>query len=226
MLVAALNVSIIVLEIPAWMTHKVVNKSISFFYSKEWSTDLELENFCFAAFQVQRVFCDGNLKYFLIPTEFAGPQIYRRIYFGITVVLRNTTPVVITCIGTCLLVHFIQKKKQIRKLALAEGPAAYRGKEKQLDDLTICLIALAATFACLIVPSSMFSLLLYINFTNCSVYKGIMWMVCFIFLNSSLNFVIYYWKLPPFRKTANQLLSMCPTGKDTSSEKQMVQHVS
>lgn len=168
--------------------------------------------------QVQIVTCEDATRYFLVPTKYTGSQFFRRIFFGISLVLRNTSPIIITCVSTGLLVHFIQHKKKIRKTKLSEGSAISQSqpREEQLGDLTICLISLAVTFTLFVVPVSTLSFLMYINIVNCTILKMVRWAVALGLLNSSVNFLIYFWKLPLFRKGATQLLRGC-SGKEKMS---------
>ncbi len=153
--------------------------------------------------------CEDETKYILFPTKYVGPGLFRATYFAASVFLRNTLAVIVTCIGTGLLVTFIQKQKKIRRKELSEGEANTQQQQQQgeqLDSLTTCLVTLAATFCLFIIPLSCLSLLIYVNYSSCGLFTAIRWGVCFGLLNSSANFVVYYWKLPSFRKAVQNIL--------------------
>ncbi len=167
-----------------------------------------------------KVTCEDKVKYFLVPTQASGSLLFRTIYFSISAVLRNFLPIIITAVSTALLVKFIQKKKRIRRDMLSVSVTVeQRVREDQLNDLTICLIALAVAFVVFIAPITLLSILFYANVTNCIFYKAIRWAGCFSLLNSSTNFIIYCWKMPLFRKATARLV--CPGGgKEEGKQKQ------
>ncbi len=173
---------------------------------------------CISVFQVLKVSCEETIRYFLVPTKYTGSLFFRTIYFGISLLLRNISPIFITCVATGILVHFIQQRKRIRKISLSEGTSTQQAqlREDQLEDLTVCLILLAVSFAIFVFPISFLSFLLYINITNCTIHIAFRWAVPFALLNNSVNFIIYYWKLPLFRKSTNALLRCCG-GKELRS---------
>ncbi len=126
-----------------------------------------------------------------------------------SVFYRDILAMLVTIIGTALLVSFLQKQKKMRRKELSEGNVVNKQQQQQssqLDSLTTCLVTLAGTFFVFCMPPACLSLVLYLNISNCFVYNAIRWGVCLGLLNSSTSFIVYYWKLPPFRKSVKRLV--------------------
>ncbi len=76
---------------------------------------------------------------------------------------------------------------------------------KSLNDLTICLIAVAGAFLILVIPFAVVSIILYSKPKSCSFFKAQYIIGPLTLTNSSLNFFLYYWKLAPFRRAVKKL---------------------
>ncbi len=110
-------------------------------------------------------------------------------------------PALISAIGTGLLTKFLQKQKQVRRSVLSEGSSASKRKdqEEKLDNLTVCLIALAICFLLFLIPFTVSASLRVGDVEECAALRTYTITVSFTMLNSSVNFFISYWLLPSFR---------------------------
>ncbi len=159
-----------------------------------------------------------------VSSNFKSLEILTHIYYPMLRILTLACPVLITVIATSLLVRFILQKQKIRKTILtAEQPtqSADLKKNDQLDNLTIVLVAVALCFIICIFPMSVFILLrLYLKPPSCSPFSVVIYIAEILMsLNSSVNFIIYYFKIPAFQKTLKKIL--CRQGqKEPSSEPQ------
>ncbi len=145
----------------------------------------------------------------MLPTELGNNQKFNELFLGTAVFFLVILPVFLTALATALLVKFVQKRKKIRSTVLSEGPAAPQPQASQLDDLTMCLIAVAVAFFILVMPIAIISILDYTKPTSCSYKQAEALVAAYTFLNSSVNFFIYYWKLPAFRKAVQKVLICC-----------------
>lgn len=119
---------------------------------------------------------------------------------------RYILPVILTTIATGMLVRFIQKRKQKRRM-LSEVPCQIEAEVQgdKLDDLTFCLLAVAISFFLLVVPFAVLSVLLYTEYKACTLNQARAIIPNFALVNSCINFFIYYWKLLPFRRAINEV---------------------
>ncbi len=164
----------------------------------------------------------------LLLNEYAPSQRVSEIYFGIAIFLRHILPVFITVIATILLVRFIQKNKKRRSSILSEGNLGKRNQNStnQLDDLTICLTTVAVLFLLLLVPHSLVSITGYTGKNPCSRRIALSVTFCSDILNSSVNFFVYYWKLPPFRRAVRAVCSCSGVTADPPESRSKVYSVS
>ncbi len=158
-------------------------------------------------------------------SKYSLGQKFNEIYFRVTVFLAATLPVIIITVATALLVRFIQKRQKTRQTMFAEAPSSVNQQQRhELDELTVCLTALAISFLVLVVPFTIWSNVSYTNIFTCSLLKSGFVLLDFNLLNSAVNFFIYYWKLAPFRK-AIQKVCHCKKNEDTDAPKSKVYSV-
>ncbi len=150
--------------------------------------------------QVRVVKCEKTTFYVRVNSKYSVGQKFNEIYFAISVFLRVIVPVIITIGSTALLVRFIQKRKRS-----APSNNQQEQQKRQMDDLTVCLVAVAVCFLVFVFPFSATSITLYTNPTGCLFYNAQYIIVPLTLTNSSMNFFIYYWKLIPFRKAIKNL---------------------
>lgn len=72
-------------------------------------------------FQIHRFECGDRDVYVSLPSRFSMQHKSLDIYFGVSVIVRTTLPVILTFIATGLLVSFIQHRNRVRKDMLSEG---------------------------------------------------------------------------------------------------------
>ncbi len=169
-----------------------------------WNHAKFLQHFTFGQssfLQVGKVQCDGEQYFILVLNSLSGGQRFNEIYFAVSVSLRVVAPVLGSIIVTSLLVVFVQKKKKLNQ-SLASQPS---DKTKQMDDLTVCLVAVAFCFFLFVTPFAVISIMFYGRQTGCSFFRAFYIAVSSAILNSSANFFVYYWKLKPFRKAVKKL---------------------
>ena len=112
---------------------------------------------------------------------------------------------VLTAIATGLLVRFLQQGKQARS-SLHEGQSQQvQDQGAELDDLSVCLTSVAVCFLVCVVPYEVLFSLYFLGYVSCEVKKVRIHATVFPLINSSVNFVLYFWKLPPFRKDVGKL---------------------
>ncbi len=138
--------------------------------------------------------CGTETRYMLFPTNYAGSQKTRIIYQSFVLVVKMVLPAIVTLITTFLLVVFLYKKKKFRKTLDTESHTS-KPSVDQLDDLTVCLEALAVYFSIFLPPLAVVSALVHTNITDCTYLRGIKHVVSLTLTNSGVNFFIYYWKL-------------------------------
>ncbi len=166
--------------------------------------------------QIEKVPCKDRTLYVILPTRFSMSQEFNEIFSGVSTFLRIVVPVIGTVCTTVLLVVFIQRRK-------LQAPSSNREEKhrKQMDDLTVCLIAVSVSFLCLVLPFSVVSILFYTSPTSCSFFTTFYVIVSLTITNSSVNFFIYHWKLQPFRKAVRRMFrkevaTSVVTSSDTS----------
>ncbi len=103
-------------------------------------------------------------------------------------------PIVVTIVGTSLLVSFLQRQKSVRRTVLSEGRATQQRRERgaAMDDLTHCLIAIAVCFFVTIMPQTILIVIMYTSLYTCAFRKTIFITTAFAQLNSTVNFFIYF----------------------------------
>lgn len=221
-LITIVNVTIILMEIPWWISSEVSN----FFSNAKTalvSREIKKKYFTLACFllQIQAFACFDGTRFVMLPTKFAVSQKFREIFFGLSVVVRYGFAIAITLVGTMLLTIFLQKKKRVRKTVLSEGSNVQNCQQKgeALDSLTVCLIIIATLYFVLIMPLTVLAGLLYADLDTCVFNNALTVAISLSLTNSSINFFIYYWKLAPFRKAVKEALSCGRKGSPKSKSK-------
>ncbi len=148
----------------------------------------------------------------LFPTNYSATQKTRIIYQSFVLVVKMVLPVIITLITTFLLVVFLYKRKKFRKTLDTQSHMTKTSIE-QLDDLTVCLVALAVGFSIFLPPLAVVSALVHTNITDCTYLRAIRHVVSLALTNSCTNFFIYYWKLSSFRTAVKELFCFCSKSK-------------
>lgn len=140
---------------------------------------------------------------------------FNKVFNGVTLLFKRTLPVLVTAVGTFLLVIFLPRRKHTRRTILTEGASHTTPNGANLDHLTICLVAVAMSFFIFITPVSVTGSIYYIfrfydtTFTIelCTFYRisGLLFLIALS--NSSAVFLIYFWKLPSFREAVKFLFT-------------------
>ncbi len=156
--------------------------------------------------QIKGFNCPTGTKYFFIPTKYKPSKEVTDIYYASYIIPKYGLPVLVTAIGTGLLVRFLQKQKNVRKAMLSEGPHTNRRKHGEpLDNLTVCLVAIAVCFFVFLIPFTVLASMQYTKIKTCTYLRILPSGVLLALLNSSVNFLIYFWLLPPFKKAIRGL---------------------
>ena len=176
--------------------------------------------------QVHNIPCPTGTKFVILLSSLAPSQTFREIYFGLSVFVRLGLPIMVTAVGTTLLVTFLQRRKKVRNKMLSEVPAITKSelKSEQLDSLTTCLITVALFYFILIMPGTILGIFdatqvksLLTGRKGPCVFSKAVQVVHFLQLtNSSVNFLIYYWKLSSFRNAVRKTVFGCVSTKQSA----------
>ncbi len=175
--------------------------------------------------------CKNKIIYSVQTTTLGQNRALTQAYPVLNVLVSFFCPVIFCVIFTGLLVKFISKRKQVRKTVLTPNSAANNGKydkDTQLDNLTVVLIAVAVCFVMCILPVSLILFVYYIvplSLCSAGSYTLVALQLLSI-LNSSANFLIFFWKIPSFRKSAKSLFCKIQEDEFLPSEVEMATAVS
>ncbi len=152
-------------------------------------------------FQITRFDCESKTVYLKQDSPVNLGKVYHRMYYGISLIFLQLLPVIIICIFTVLLSIFIQRRKQARPQSNNQET-----QERKMNDLTVCLIVVALCFLIFIVPDAIVSAMFVAGVSNCLFFKALYILTILPPINSSVNFVIYYWKLASFREAVKKVI--------------------
>lgn len=189
-------------------------------------------NYPFPCLQIHKIPCDSGRKFVILLSYLAPSQQFREIYFGLSVFLRLGLPIIVTAVGTTLLVIFLKRKSKVRNKVLSElTTSTTQGEHKgrQMDSLTTCLITVAVFYFILIMPGTILGIydsikvksLLSGRSGSCKFKIALGVVLLLLLINSSVNFFIYYWKLSSFRKAVRKSICDCFI-KRTSDQSSLV----
>ncbi len=156
-------------------------------------------------FQIFKTRCENKTVYFTEASKLGSNKLLQTVYQPFVESVSVACPVFITAVVTMFLVKFLIKQKNVRKTVLtSENPNDKRSQEReaQLDNLTVALVGVAVCFLFCVFPSAVYGAVMFsVSYPLCHAfwYTGVI-LENLTALNSSVNFLIFYMKLPAFRR--------------------------
>ena len=165
-------------------------------------------------YTIQEIPCSNTTLMLPLTTGLAENDLYQILYRTIIYAsIRRYIPLLVTSILTYHLVKFLLEKLKIRKTILRGGIHIHGNEADILKDyITMVLTVIALVYVLCLLPGAMYPILrLFVDTAPCYsffVYFAVMADTLAI-LNSSLNFFIYYLKIPVFKKSLKQMAPKC-----------------
>ncbi len=128
---------------------------------------------------------------------------FHRLYYAIQVPLLYVSPVLITAFLNVLWVKLILKFKKQHEIIISKVTQS----KDPVDSLTRCLMYLTTFFLFSVTPHSLYLILYQAKIRPCAVLQVGYKTQALSILNSSMYFVIYFWKLESFRNAVKQSVS-------------------
>lgn len=217
-IMAALTVVSVMTDAPYWFCFKVNYDSQEYAEQKTVSNALFMlrrfwcgymmtahDKLNLFVFQIKQFQCSFGAIHKVLSTTLASDKALKEYYYGVKLLLVNLLPVLLLALITVIFISFLLRRKQERIMVLSQTDE----NSRKLDNLTLCLVSVAVSFLCLISPHVVYSVMVRVDFMPCVVMQMSYVTIYLSIINSSVNFFIYYFCLPPFRAAVKRSVRVC-----------------